>query len=270
MKKILLFILIIVAIISGYTVLNILHNYYIANSYYENIQDNYIKINYTTTPTFNSILPSPSPTLITPKITTPEPRHTTTEQPPIQIDFNELQIQNKEIIGWIYSENNIINYPVLQTSNNIYYLHHLLDKTYSANGSIFMDSINNSDFKDDNSILYGHHMKNGSMFASLENYKEQEYFDLYNKLWLLTPSQNYKIVPFAGLVVTASREDYFMTNFNTLTMRGNYIKFALENSTFKSTMCPNDADKIITLATCDYTFENARFIILGILIPIVN
>ena len=265
MKKFILFILIITAVISGYRVFHVYQDYQKAYSYYTTMQEEYIEVQTTITPIISNVLPSPTPTaIITPKITTPEPRHTTIEQPPIQVDFNKLQKQNKEVIGWIYSENTIINYPILQTSNNIYYLRHLMNKTYSASGSIFMDSINN------NIILYGHHMRNGSMFASLEKYKEQEYFNIHNELWLLTPTQNYKITPFAGLVVSPSREDYFITNFNSITEQNEYIKFAINNSTFQGIITPNNADKLITLTTCDYTFENAKFILLGILIPVVE
>lgn len=94
-----------------------------------------------------------------------------------------------------------------------------MDGSYSASGSIFLDTTNNSQFQDNNSILYGHHMRNGSMFASIEYYKKQDYYDEHPRLWLLTPTSNYMLLPFAGSVVYPNRTDYFITNFETTKRR---------------------------------------------------
>lgn len=284
MRNFLLLILIIIVFISGYRIVTIYKNYQEAYYYYSKIQDEYIQVLKPEETVYPIVISSsPSPTIAAVKkerkttatttkniiASTPEAKHTTTKKPPISVNFNKLKKKNKDIIGWIYSENTVINYPILQTSNNIYYLRHLMDKSYSVSGSIFLDSINNKYFKDANSILYGHHMRNGSMFASIEQYKEQEYFDSHSELWLLTPNQDYMIAPFAGLVVEPSREDYFMTNFIDPQTQQSYVKFALENSTFVGDFSPNSTDKLITLATCDYTFEGARFILVCTLVPVI-
>lgn len=259
MRKLILLVLMIAMSVSGYQVSTKVIEYQQANNYYETIQQEYVQ----------NVTPSPSPTPTVKPTSAPVKPHTTKEQAPISVDFASLQLTNSDVVGWIYSEDTVINYPVLQTSNNVYYLRHLLDKSYSANGSIFLDTLNNK-FNDENSILYGHHMRNGSMFASIDDYKEQEYYNNHPVLWLLTPTQNYQLKPFAGLVVSPDRTSYFITDFGTKQEKVEYMKYAIANSEFKTNVKPNSADRIVTLATCDYTFTNARFILLCILIPCIS
>ena len=93
---------------------------------------------------------------------------------PITVDFDSLKALNPDVVGWIYSADTQINYPVLLGEDNSEYLHHMVNGEYNSAGSIFMDCRNKPDLSDFNTILYGHHMKNGSMFASLHQYTEQE------------------------------------------------------------------------------------------------
>ena len=81
------------------------------------------------------------------------------------------------MIGWIYSSDTTINYPVVQGSDNAYYLKHLADGTENRNGCPFLDVQNRPDFTDDNSIIYGHHMQNGTMFADISWYEDQNYYN---------------------------------------------------------------------------------------------
>ena len=120
------------------------------------------------------------------------------EKPPIQIDFADLLAKNPDIIGWIYCEGTPINYPVLHGKDNDQYLYHDYLGNYNIDGSIFEDSDNRPGFVDSNSIVYGHHMNSGSMFASLVNWADQQYYEDHPIMWLLTPTQNYKIVLFSG------------------------------------------------------------------------
>ena len=106
-------------------------------------------------------------------------------------------------------------------------------------------------------------MRDGSMFASLNKYKRQDYYDEHSQLWLLTPEKDYLIMPFAGLVVNS--DSFFFTN--TIEDKQDYIGRALKQSTFIPTEVPNVKDRLITLSTCDYTHDDARFILIGILIP---
>ena len=109
------------------------------------------------------------------------------------VDFASLQEINPDIVGWIYIERTEINYPVVQGNDNQYYLKHLFSGEWNGSGCIFLDSRNRADFSDRHSIIYGHHMKNGSMFSGLTEYKKQEFYDSHSVALLLTPDKNYEI-----------------------------------------------------------------------------
>lgn len=182
---------------------------------------------------------------------------------PIEIDFKSLKNINKDIIAWIYSEKTPINYPIVQSNDNNYYLRRLIDGTYNQAGTIFLDCKNSSNFEDYNSIIYGHNMKNDSMFGTITNYKNQEYFELHKEMFLITEEKNFKIELFAGYITSIESDIYKFPK--TSSSNENLINTAIQKSTFKSNVTVTKEDKIITLSTCSYNFENARYILLGVL-----
>ena len=105
------------------------------------------------------------------------------------VDFQKLLEINPDTIAWIRfpDEPSQINYPVVQGNDNQYYLKHLFSGEWNGSGCIFLDSRNRADFSDRHSIIYGHHMKNGSMFSGLTEYKKQEFYDSHSVVLLLTP-----------------------------------------------------------------------------------
>ena len=92
------------------------------------------------------------------------------------MDFAALQEVNSDVLGWILIPNTVISYPLVQGNNNQYYLNHTWKKWTSVVGAIFLECQNSPDFSDFNTVIYGHRMNNGSMFASLKNYKKQSYW----------------------------------------------------------------------------------------------
>ena len=134
------------------------------------------------------------------------------EVAPIKIDFEELQATNPDVVGWIYCPDTVIDYPVLQGHNNDLYLHHDYTGDYNINGSIFCDAGGTRGFLDPNTIVYGHNMNSGSMFATLEKWGEQEYYEEHPVMWLLTPTQDYKIVLFSGHHADALGSDYAISH----------------------------------------------------------
>lgn len=181
-----------------------------------------------------------------------------------QVDFAALQTQNSDVIGWIYGPGTVINYPVVQGTDNEYYLTHMFDGSENKCGSIFMDCLNESDFSNSNSILHGHHMKNGSMFAGLMNYESQSYFDSHPVLWLVTPEKSYQIEIFSGFV-TSTDSDVWQISFATGEAYQSWLDKMADNSVFESGVIPSADDNILTLATCSYEYDNARFVVMGIL-----
>ena len=182
---------------------------------------------------------------------------------PLVIDFNTLKEKNNDIIAWLYSEGTPINYPIVQTTNNDYYLRRLIDGTYNQAGTIFMDCKNSGDFSDFNTIIYGHNMKNDSMFGTLTNYDNQNYYDEHKEMFLYTENEKFKIEIFAGFITSSESDIYYFPK--TSSTNENLIDYAIKNSTFKSNIKVSNEDKIITLSTCSYNFENARYVVLGIL-----
>ncbi len=184
---------------------------------------------------------------------------------PESINFDKLLAQNKDVVGWIFNKNGVINYPVLQGKDNSYYLNHLISGKKNINGSIFMDYAANSNFKDANTLIYGHSMDNGSMFRTLLNYKKQSYYDKYPEFYIYTPDGNYKLLIFAAYETTSNDNAYGKiyseTGFNKL------VAHAISKSKIKTDVEVGVGDKLVTLSTCAYSSKNARFIVMGKLVP---
>lgn len=186
---------------------------------------------------------------------------------PIKIDFKLLKKKNKEIVGWIYLDNTPINYPVTQSNNNEYYLKRLIDGTYNSAGTIFMDYRNDNKMTDWNTVIYGHNMKNGTMFATIKKFNEQSFYEEHNNMYYLTENKNYKVELIAGYLES---EDSIIYKINTnINSRNKILENAQNKSTFKSNVKIDDDDKILTLSTCSYEYEGARYVLMGVLREII-
>ena len=188
------------------------------------------------------------------------------EATPITVDFEVLQAENADIVGWLYCPDTEINYPVVQSRDNDYYLRRLLDGTWNVAGTLFMDYRNADDYSDWHTVIYGHNMKNDSMFGTLPEYRSQEYYEQHPAWYLLTPTQNYKIELCAGYVTPSDSDVYNLENSKE--ERDRILETALEQSCFNANVSVSDEDKLIALSTCSYEFENARFVLTGRLLPI--
>jgi len=185
---------------------------------------------------------------------------------PITIDFDSLLAKNKDVTGWIYCPDTVVNYPVVQGKDNNKYLRRDLDGKYLVSGTIFADYRNGALGEDCNYIIYGHNMKNGTMFNSLAKYKKQAFFDKHPIMYYLTPNGNYKLELFAGLVV--KRDDKI---YNLNLDKEEFSKLLDDyqaKSTFKSDVKLENNDTVVTLSTCSYEFDNARYIVIARLVPV--
>lgn len=185
---------------------------------------------------------------------------------PISVDFDALGAVNDEVIGWLYCEDSVINYPICYSGDDDFYLHHAYDGTSSSSGALFLEEVNATDFTDANNIVYGHHMKNGSMFASLSNWAEQEYYEEHPVMWLLTPDANYRVELFAGYTTAASSETYTVFRGNGSNVQA-YLDAAIAASDFTSDVeVDGDEGAYIVFSTCEYSFTNARYVLHGKLV----
>lgn len=181
------------------------------------------------------------------------------------LDFSLLKTMNTDVAAWLTCSDAIIDYPVVQGKDNEYYLHHLFDGQEGTAGTLFVDADNEQYFSDQNTVIFGHHMRDGSMFASLAKYLDQYYYEDHKTMTLYTPNGDYIIQIFAAYTRDASEIRH---NFDSSEAFMDYVASARENSKISSDVQINQNDRIITLCTCAYMFPNARYIVQGILRPV--
>lgn len=194
-----------------------------------------------------------------------EPTEPKPEPVKIKVNFDALHRENKDIVGWIYCEGTPLSYPVLQSDDNETYLRADIYKNYLVSGTIFVDFRCDSIGEDSNYIIYGHHMKNRTMFGSLHDYKDQSYYDAHPTISYLTPNGNYTIQVVAGGVIDMN-DIIYHPNPKEAEFEA-YLENLLRNSTFDSGLTFEKEDKLVTLTTCSYDFEGARYVVVGKLIP---
>ncbi len=190
------------------------------------------------------------------------------ELSPLDVDFDELRSSlNPEVIAWIWCQDTVIDYPVVQHADNEYYLNYNVNGEQNASGAIFLESANFSDFRDVNNILHGHHMGDGSMFASLDHWQADEYFDSHPVMYLNTPSGNYRVDLFAGFTTPANSRAY-QYEFSGRSDIQNWIDWVRKESVINPDVTLSVEDRFITLSTCAYSYENARTVLIGRLTPL--
>ena len=179
------------------------------------------------------------------------------------ISFERLREINNDAVAWLYSPNTVIDYPVMRASNYSYYLNHLPDGTRNSNGSLFIDYNNASDLSERLMVIYGHHMKSGSMFGSLSGYKKQKYYEQHPVMYLYTERNEYRIDIAYGCLIEAGqwKELAFMYEENVDAL----ISYAEKNTTFKSSVKFEEGDKVVVFSTCSYEFDDARYVVIGLL-----
>ena len=186
------------------------------------------------------------------------------------VDWKALKKVNPDVQGWLYQMGTVINYPVVQGTDNDTYLHTRFDKQWSGGGTLFVDCRMEKDFKGFNSIIYGHHMKDGSMFRSIRGYtKEDGYYDKHKNLELATPHGNYHLVVFSAFITKATDEDTYKMTYGEAEKQA-YIDRAWERSELPITRNSVDVtknDRLVTLSTCAYDYEEARYIVMCKMVP---
>ena len=186
----------------------------------------------------------------------------------IPVDFDFLKGENQDIIGWIQVEGTDIDYPILyDTTYNRYYLNHNYKGTNTAYGSIFVLGENAGDFSDFNTVVYGHNMVDGSMFAQLHRFRKQDFFDAYDQIIVYTPDSKLTYRVFA-----AYRRDNLNiivnNDFSTEALRTQYIESIYDHdavANFDPEIPVTASDRIMTLSTC---IGNSayRYVVQGVLI----
>ena len=182
----------------------------------------------------------------------------------IRVEKEEENLYDKyeDYRGWIKIDNTNINYPIVQGKDNLFYLDKDINKNYLSSGSIFMNYLNHG-FNDENTVLFGHHMRNKTMFAQLNKYKEKEFF--YGNNDIVIEVENGKVLKYKvfSAYVTDSKDNYIKTNFDDKDQYKEFLEDIKNKSQYKLDIDVNENDKIITLSTCSYEFNDARMVVHG-------
>ena len=206
---------------------------------------------------------------VTPQVNAPAssaPQNPQVEVPEIHIDFDALKKINPDAAAWLFLPDSPIDYPIMRADDYSWYLNHLADGTRNANGALFLDYNCPQDFSGALSVIYGHNMKSDKMFGSLDEYKKQPYYEEHPYMYLYTADDgNYRINLLYGCVVGANqwRERAFMFEANLPAL----LAYAQHNTTFVAEEAYTEADRFVVLSTCSYEFDDARYILIGKLVP---
>ena len=184
----------------------------------------------------------------------------------LTVDWDALRAVNPNIVAWIYIPDSPVNYPVVQGQDNQEYLHKAFDGStgwLASAGTIFLDSNNASDFSDRNSALYGHHMNDGSMFASLSDWQNNDEFNSHRDIYLLTPQGNYRLKTFA-MVKTTGTDALVQTTFSSEESYRSYIQDKLDRSVVTQegdVLGASDITQSMLFSTCEYSQADGRAVL---------
>jgi sortase B len=184
-----------------------------------------------------------------------------------QFDWAALRSENSDCVGWLECDDTVINYPVVQGNDNSYYLNHLFNGKQQRYGTLFIDAQNSPDFSDENTIIYGHHLKNGKMFGTLMYYGDgNNYYRKHPVFKLYTPDHVYLVELFANAYVDGAKG--IPMTFATKEEYAQWIDRMYSLSTFDSDVVMTTEDRMVTLYTCSYDYETQRQLLVGKLVPL--
>ena len=169
----------------------------------------------------------------------------------LSIDYSKLIEKNKDIIGWVKVNSTNINYPVVQYSDNEYYLTHDLYKNYNGGGWVFLDYRNKNDFNNKNSIIYAHGRENKTMFGTLKNILNKEWYQNKDNYVIKTSSLSGSYVwQVFSVYKTPNTNDYIKTNFNADSEYQTFLNLITKRSIYNFNTNVTINNKILTLSTC--------------------
>lgn len=204
-----------------------------------------------------------------------EPEEDILKQPGVEIpeknlDFTTLQEENQDIYAWIYIPGTKVDYPVLQhPTDDSYYLEHNLDGSEGYPGCIYTEAVNSKDFTDPNTVLYGHNMKDGSMFATLHDFEDSQVFEENPYIFVYTPQKTFVYQIFAAYKYNAIHLIYNF-DLNNSEVFQNYLEQIFEirdmEANIRKDVSVNADNHIISLSTCISGEKNKRFLVQGVLL----
>lgn len=171
------------------------------------------------------------------------------------VDFEKLKERNKDVIGWLYIPDTKIDEPILKGENNNSYLYTDIDKKSNKAGSVFIDEINKTDFNDDNTIIYGHNMKNGSRFHDIRYYVEQDYSDAHHTVYIYLPDGSVNVYDAYASAIIEADSDLYQKGINYK----KYTQSVIDQSKVKGEVSA-EQKPLIMLSTC-YNGTDNRYVL---------
>jgi len=187
------------------------------------------------------------------------------------LKLEQLQQENSDIIAWLEIENSNINYPVLQTSDNSFYMTHDYRKEYSRDGSLFLDKDYDWNLPSTNLLIYGHNnIGSSEMFVELLNYQDEEYYNTHKTIRLTTNKEDveYEIIAvFKSRVYYKSEKNvfryYYFINANNEEEFNEFVNNSKKASIYNIEATATYGDSLLTLSTCSYHTEDGRFAVVA-------
>ena len=176
------------------------------------------------------------------------------------IDFDSLRQTNPDITGWLDIPGTSISYPVVQAQDNAFYLSHGVGRQKSGSGAVFMDYRNEAGLSDDNTILYGHNMRNGSMFGGLRKYRDSEYRESRPFVDYYVPGLRIRYAVYACYEEEAEAENYSV-KFGGEIEKEAFISDAAEKSLYATGIVPDPASHTMMLSTCTGKGYTRRWVV---------
>lgn len=189
------------------------------------------------------------------------------EEEVFSVRFDELKKVNPDTVGWIrfHPEPSVINYPIVKGKNNEEYLY----KTFSANentvGAIFMDVSNNAEFMDKNTLIYGHWMRDGSMFRHLEDYQKQEFWENNPFFYIYTPDGKVRTYQIYSCEIVKETSDTYRTMFDSQEAFQKFIADTKELSLYDTGIEVGEEKQVVSLSTCTSDGDENRIVVRGVL-----
>lgn len=182
----------------------------------------------------------------------------------LTLDLEALREENEDVIGWICIPDTNISYPLLQWTDNEFYLKHSWQQTPNPAGSIFMEWQNNPDFTDFNTIIYGHRMREKEMFGMLHSFRKESFLKAHPSVYILSDQGVYRYDIFAVQRVRLDSPVYGLDH-TTERQKQELIRFSLDYSLIDTGIVPTAEDQILTLSTCSGVNFTTRWVVQGVL-----
>lgn len=186
------------------------------------------------------------------------------------LQLEKLQEENPDIVAWLEIEGTIIDYPVLQGTDNNYYLTHNYKNEYSRDGSIFLDKDYDWTIPSSNLLIYGHNNLNGNMFQELLDYEDEDYYNEHKEIKFTTKDEDsvYEILAvFYSRVYYKSETDvfryYYFINAEDENEYNEFVNNAKSASIYDTGVTAKYGDQLLTLSTCEYSQEDGRFVVVA-------